>query len=142
MPLHHTAYLCLRAPPSPALLSPQPYPRRLLQTSLASMFHAQPATTRLRRTAALPGAPRPLFPRPTSRPGHLPARASPMDLVRHEAGLQSTRLDPRLREAVERVVETLGGRVTVRPPHNPKQGQRRAERGIGIKIEQWGAGKS
>lgn len=38
---------------------------------------------------------------------------NPMELVRREAGLQSNRLEPGLRERVEEAVERLGGRVTV-----------------------------
>ncbi|KAG2434769.1 hypothetical protein HXX76_007654 [Chlamydomonas incerta] len=38
---------------------------------------------------------------------------NPVELVKREAGLQSNRLDPDLRERVESAVERLGGRVTV-----------------------------
>ncbi|KAG2434871.1 hypothetical protein HYH02_012071 [Chlamydomonas schloesseri] len=38
---------------------------------------------------------------------------NPMELVKREAGLQSNRLDPDLRERVEAAIERLGGRVTV-----------------------------
>ncbi|GFR50351.1 hypothetical protein Agub_g12560 [Astrephomene gubernaculifera] len=50
---------------------------------------------------------------PSSSPSSPSWSPNPMELVRREAGLQSTRIDPRVRERVEEAVERLGCRVTL-----------------------------